>query len=99
MGNFEKEENRFDRIKELARMLPDGDGTVSMNEPIIDFVLKPIVKIERDRYDDLIKKETMLESIIRYSHTDKYISSDFLTFLKAVCGELDAEEKKEDKEE
>ena len=100
MENIEKEETRFDRIKELARTLPDGDGTMSENEPIFDFVLTPIVKVERDRYDELIRKEEQLNMVLKAIKHVKY-SSDIADTIKwmlsddvpdAPCGEGEGEE-------
>lgn len=76
-------DTRFDRIKELARALPDGDGTMSGNEPIIDFVLKPVVKIDRDRYDELIRKEEQLNVVLKAIKHVQY-SSELADTIKWI---------------
>lgn len=77
MEDVKKNEN-CEKFKEL--------GKKEKTDDIIDFVLKPVVKIERDRYDELIRKEEQLNMVlkavkhVRYSsdieYTIKWILSD-----------------------
>lgn len=89
----ETEKSQFDRIREGARELPTGlpDGKLFdkglFSDQEIDLIMKPTVRIERDRYEELIRKEALLGVVIRATKHIKY-SSDLAETIEWILSDI-----------